>query len=174
MAGLRFHADLKQKRGQMKTALAAATVALAVAGYAHPPAHADNNRLNHAVVQMVSIVQYKAGCRDKLRVDTRLQQAARRHALDVRDNRTLAGHLGSDGSTVLQRAAAAGYPDPVQETVAINPALAISSVELINKWYWNQEDLAVMSDCAHTDIGVWSENSLDRTVVAAVYGSPAR
>lgn len=161
----------------MKTSIAAVAAALAVAPAlvvsAHP-AGADNNRLNSSVVQMVSIVQYKAGCRDKLRVDTRLQQAARRHALDVRDNRTLAGHLGSDGSTALQRAATAGYPDPVQETVAINPALAISSMELINKWYWNPEDLAVMSDCAHTDIGVWSENSLDRTVVVAVYGSPSR
>lgn len=174
MAGLRLHADLKQKRGQMKTAIAAATVALAVAGYAHPPAHADNNRLNSSVVQMVSIVQYKAGCRAKLRVDARLQQAAQRHALDVRDNRSLFGHLGSDGSTAQQRASAAGYPGSTQETVAINPALAISSMELINMWYWNPEDFAVMSNCAQTDIGVWSENALDRTVVVAVYGSPSR
>jgi hypothetical protein len=27
-----------------------------------------------------------------------------------------------------------------------------------------------MQDCANTDIGVWSANSLDRTVVVAVYG----
>jgi hypothetical protein len=27
-----------------------------------------------------------------------------------------------------------------------------------------------MQDCAFTEIGVWSENSLDRTVVVAVYG----
>jgi hypothetical protein len=30
-----------------------------------------------------------------------------------------------------------------------------------------------MRDCAYTQIGVWSENSLDRTVVVAVYGNPA-
>jgi hypothetical protein len=29
-----------------------------------------------------------------------------------------------------------------------------------------------MSDCANTEIGVWSENSLDGTVVVAVYGQP--
>ena len=29
-----------------------------------------------------------------------------------------------------------------------------------------------MSNCANTQIGVWSENSLDRTVVVAVYGQP--
>jgi len=29
-----------------------------------------------------------------------------------------------------------------------------------------------MRDCAYTQIGVWSANSLDRTVVVAVYGNP--
>jgi hypothetical protein len=31
-----------------------------------------------------------------------------------------------------------------------------------------------MSNCANSQIGVWSENSLDRTVVVAVYGQPER
>jgi hypothetical protein len=29
-----------------------------------------------------------------------------------------------------------------------------------------------MQNCANTEIGVWSENSVDRTVVVAVYGHP--
>jgi hypothetical protein len=29
-----------------------------------------------------------------------------------------------------------------------------------------------MQNCAYSQIGVWSENSLDRTVVVAVYGQP--
>jgi hypothetical protein len=29
-----------------------------------------------------------------------------------------------------------------------------------------------MQNCAYTTMGVWSENSLDRTVVVAVYGHP--
>jgi hypothetical protein len=29
-----------------------------------------------------------------------------------------------------------------------------------------------MSDCANSQMGVWSENSPDRTVVVAVYGQP--
>jgi hypothetical protein len=33
--------------------------------------------------------------------------------------------------------------------------------------------MAIMSNCAYTQIGVWSENSLDRTVVVAVYGWPS-
>ena len=58
------------------------------------------------------------------------------------------------------------------ETVAINPALAINGIEILNQWYYNPAYLAIMRDCANTAIGVWSENSLDRTVVVAVYGQP--
>ena len=56
--------------------------------------------------------------------------------------------------------------------MAINPALAISGIELINQWYHNPAYMAIMRDCANTEIGVWSENSLDRTIVVAVYGRP--
>jgi hypothetical protein len=33
--------------------------------------------------------------------------------------------------------------------------------------------MAIMSNCANTQIGVWSANSLDRSVVVAVYGQPS-
>ena len=56
--------------------------------------------------------------------------------------------------------------------MATNPALAISGIELINQWYYNPAYFAIMSNCANNEIGVWSENSLDRTVVVAVYGQP--
>ena len=88
------------------------------------------------------------------------------------NNRALDGDIGSDGSTVQDRANAAGFPGSVAETVAINPALAISGMELINQLYNNPDYLAIMKDCSHSVMGVWSENSLDRTVVVAVYGNP--
>ncbi|GLE52972.1 hypothetical protein ATCCBAA256_25330 [Mycobacterium montefiorense] len=67
---------------------------------------------------------------------------------------------------------AAGFRGRAAETVAINPAIAISSLELVNQWYYNPDDMAIIRDCANTNIGVWSDNSLDRTVVVAVYGQP--
>jgi hypothetical protein len=30
----------------------------------------------------------------------------------------------------------------------------------------------MMQDCSNTAIGVWSENSVDRSVVVAMYGQP--
>lgn len=135
-------------------------------------AHADNNRLNKSVRQMVSIVQYKAGCPGYVKGNPQLELAAQWHTRDLLNSRWLDGDIGSDGSTPQIRAAAAGYRGLVEETVAINPALAISSLELIKQWYADPRKLAVMQNCANREVGVWSENSIDRTVVVAVYGNP--
>lgn len=144
--------------------------ALAVA--AAPHSHGDNSRLNRTVVQMVTIVQYRESCPATIKVNPQLQLAAQWHTNDVLNQRWLDGDAGSDGSLPQDRANAAGYRGNVEQTVAINPALAISGVELINQWYANPKYLATMRNCANTDIGVWSENRLDRTVVVAVYGQP--
>jgi uncharacterized protein YkwD len=146
-----------------------------------PSAHADgdndtvipnNKRLNDGVVANVFTVQHQAGCSGDVRINPQLQLAAQGHVRDVLNNRALDGDIGSDGSTAQDRANAAGYRGRVAETVAINPALAISGVEIINQWYHNPAYHAIMSNCANSQMGVWSENSLDRTVVVAVYGQP--
>lgn len=146
-----------------------------------PVTHADgddntlipnNKRLNDGVVANVYTMQHQAGCTNDVKINPQLQLAAQRHTNDVLNNRDLDGDIGSDGSTPQVRANAAGFRGKVAETVAINPALAISGVELINQWYYKPNYFAVMSDCANTQIGVWSENSPDRTVVVAVYGQP--
>lgn len=137
-----------------------------------PPANADNHRLNNSVVANVYTIQHQAGCTNDLKINPQLQLAAQWHTDDVLNNRALDGDIGSDGTTVADRANAAGYRGTVAETVAINPALAISGIEILNQWYYNPTDIATMSNCAYTQIGVWSDNSLDRTVVVAVYGQP--
>jgi len=148
-----------------------------------PAAHADgdnntlspnNKRLNDGVVANVYTMQHQAGCTNDVKINPQLRLAAEWHTRDVLNNRNLDGDIGSDGSTPQDRANRAGFHGPVTETVAINPALAISGIELINQWYYNPAYFAIMSNCANTQIGVWSENSLDRTVVVAVYGQPVR
>jgi uncharacterized protein YkwD len=147
------------------------TVAVATVGVS-PAAHADNKRLNDGVVSNVYTVQRQAGCTTDLKKNPQLQLAAQWHTVDVLHNRSLNADIGSDGSTPQDRANNAGFRGKVAQTVAINPALAISGIELINQWYYNPAYFAIMSDCANTAIGVWSEHSLDRTVVVAVYGQP--
>lgn len=159
------------RRASATCALSATT---AVAIMAAPAARADDKRLNDGVVANVYIVQRQAGCTNDVTINPQLQLAAQWHTLDLLNNRHLNDDTGSDGSTPQDRAHAAGFRGKVAETVAINPAVAISGIELINQWYYNPAFFAIMSDCANTQIGVWSENSPDRTVVVAVYGQPDR
>jgi hypothetical protein len=89
------------------------------------------------------------------------------------NNRNINDDIGSDGSSPQDRANAAGFRGIASETVAINPAIAISSFELVNQWYANPDDMAIIRNCANSSIGVWSDNAMDRSVVVAVYGQPA-
>ena len=149
-----------------------AVVGAAVAGM--PAANADNKRLNDGVVANVYTIQHQAGCTNDVKINPKLQLAAEWHANDVLNNRALDGDIGSDGSTPLSRANAAGYTGTIAETVAINPALAISGIEIMNNWYYRPDYMAIMSNCANSQMGVWSVNSLDRSVVVAVYGQPGQ
>jgi hypothetical protein len=138
-----------------------------------PAAHADNTRLNNGVVANVYTVQHQAGCTTNIKKDPALTLAAEWQANDVLIDRALDGDLGSDGSTPQSRAVAAGFKGTVAQTVATTPALAINNLDVINQWYYNPTAFAIMSNCANTAIGVWSVNSLDRSVLVAVYGQPA-
>lgn len=156
----------------VRTGLAAATALTALA-WSSPPADADNQRLNSSVIANVFTIQHQAGCTDDVKADPKLRLAAEWHTNDLLGNRDLDDHIGSDGSTPQSRAEAAGFRGRVAETVAINPALAINGIEILNQWYYDPVDFANLSDCANTAIGVWSANSLDRSVVVAVLGHPS-
>lgn len=156
------------------TGLMASVLMLAVGGVLQAaPASANNKRLNNSVVANVYTIRHQAGCTNDVRVNPQLQLAAQWHTNDVLNNRSLDADRGSDGSTPQDRARAAGFKGTASETVATNSALAISGIEIMNSWYHRPDYIAIMSNCANTEIGVWSENSLDRTVVVAVYGQPA-
>ncbi len=142
------------------------------AGWVAAPAHADNSRLNNSVVANVYTIQHQAGCTNDVAVSPQLRLAAQWHATDVLNNRDLDGDFGSDGSTPQARAQAAGFRSKVFQTVAINRSIAINNLDVLNEWYYDPPTYAIMANCANTVMGVWSENSPDRSVVVAVYGQP--
>ncbi|WP_374026160.1 CAP domain-containing protein [Mycobacterium sp. HNNTM2301] len=154
-------------------ALPAAVLLVVPVLLAPASAHADNKRLNSAVVSAVYTLQHQAGCTNDVIRDNALTLAAQWHADDMMNNRNINDDTGSDGSTPQDRANAAGFRGKASETIAINPAIAISSLELVNQWYYNPDDMAIIRDCANSSMGVWSENSMDRSVVVAMYGQPA-
>jgi uncharacterized protein YkwD len=138
-----------------------------------PVASADNDRLNNGVAQSVYSIKHQAGCTTDLKTNPALELAAQRHADDVLGNRNLDGDIGSDGSSVQDRARAAGYKGTVAETVAILPSASINDIDILGNWYYRPDYYAIMSNCANTQIGVRSVNSPDRSVAVAVYGQPA-
>jgi uncharacterized protein YkwD len=162
--------DVTVATGARRAVPVLAVVGATIAGM--PAANADNKRLNESVAANVYTIQHQAGCTTDLKINPQLLLAAEWHANDVLNNRALDGDIGSDGSTVQDRANAAGFKGTAAETVAINPALAISGIEIMNQWYYRPDYMAIMSNCANSQIGVWSLNSLDRSVVVAVYGQP--
>lgn len=151
---------------------AVALTSIAVVATVTPCARADNGRLNNAVVSNVYTIQRQAGCTTDLKINPQLRLAAQWQTDDLINNRTLDGDIGSDGSGPQDRANAAGFRGVAAETVAINPAMAISGIEILNQWYYNPAYMAIMSNCLNTQIGVWSENRFDRSVVVAMYGRP--
>jgi hypothetical protein len=153
--------------------LTLALLSAMVAATAAPFALADNKRLNESVFANIYTAQKQNGCPTEPKLDGRLVDAARRHTLDVLNDPNVNGDIGSDGSNPQDRANATGFTGKVAETVAINPALAISGIEILGQWWYDPPSRATMQDCANTAIGVWSENSLSRSVVVAVYGQPA-
>jgi uncharacterized protein YkwD len=111
-----------------------------------PTAHADNQRLNSAVVSGVYTLQHQAGCTNDVIRDNALTLAAEWHAEDMMNNRNINDDIGSDGTSPQDRANAAGFHGKSAETVAINRAVSITSLELINQWYYNPDDMAIIRD----------------------------
>ena len=65
--------------------------------WAAPAAHADNKRLNSAVVSAVYTLQHQAGCTNDIIRDNALTLAAEWHAEDMINNRNINDDIGSDG-----------------------------------------------------------------------------
>ena len=99
------------------SALVVAPVAVASAA---PGVPGNNDRLNNGIVVNVDTIKAQAGCTTKLKKNPQLEAAAQRHTVDVLNNRGLDADVGSDGSSVADRARDAGYRGTVAETVAIN------------------------------------------------------
>ena len=123
-----------------------------------------------AVSHAVARLERELGAQLLQRSTRKLSITAEWQANDVLNNRALDGDIGSNGSTVADRARAAGYAGEVAETVAINPALAINGIDIMNQWFSRPDYKATMVNCGNMDIGVWSVNDLDRSVLVAVYG----
>jgi hypothetical protein len=84
------------------------------------------------------------------------------------------------GDMISQNVRGASSSDIRSADVRLSPAcatvekdLAAAGMDVLNQWWYDPPSRATMQDCRNTAVGVWSENSLARSVVVAVYGQPA-
>jgi uncharacterized protein YkwD len=92
----------------------------------------------------------KAGCAP-LATDSALQRAAQAHSADLAAHGDLS-HVGSDGSTFVDRIRAAGFRGTMlAETVASGPWTARA---VVKSWMSSPPNRAVLLDCRLTAVGV--------------------
>lgn len=87
-----------------------------------------------------------------LNVDSRLMASAQNHSIDMACY-SLLSHTGSDGSSVTQRIAAAGYPGAYTEEMIYGGTGAYPQTAF-NWWLNDPQHAAVIFDSKITDIGV--------------------
>jgi hypothetical protein len=158
--------------------LAALTLAATLTAPGAQAFPGSNNRLHAAIASNVYTLQQRAGCLLQpeppglAMINDKLVAAARDHTFDVLEHRELGGDIGSDGSSPQDRALAAGYHGVASESTAVFNSFASNAIEVMNQWYYDPDYYAMMTNCANTQIGVWSESVFDRFVLVAVYGQP--
>ena len=139
---------------------------------AAPTAHADRTAQQRRRLRRLHVAA-PAGCTNDVIRATRSTPAAQWHADDMINNRNINDDTGSDGSTPQDRANAAAVrakrPRPWRSTRPW-PSAA---------WNWSTSGTTTpmtwrSSGTAPTPPwGCASDNTLDRTVVVAMYGQPA-
>jgi uncharacterized protein YkwD len=101
------------------------------------------------VIARTNVERVAAGC-PALRFDARLAAAARAHSADMVDQHYFE-HYGPDGSTPVDRGAAAGYPDLGGENIAYGQH---SAAEVMNDWMHSPDHRRNILDCDFTAVGV--------------------
>ena len=154
-------------------ALPVAVILLGATGLAAPTAHADNKRLNDAVVSDVQSPASSGMHEPTSSPTTRSRwppNGTPTTCSITETSTTTTGQTDPARRTApTPRAFAAELPKPWRSTRRCRSAI----VQLIKQWYYDPAAMAIMLDCANTAMGVWSVNGLDRTVVVAMYGQPA-
>ena len=106
----------------------------------------------------------------KLKKSPQLEAAAQRHTARRAQQPRPRRRCRVGRISAADRARDAGYRGRVAETVAINNSLAINDLDVTGNWsarsdYWNHVELR------ETQIGVWSENSVDPACSSRSTGS---
>jgi uncharacterized protein YkwD len=104
--------------------------------------------------------------------NAQLTAAAARHAKDMLVNK-VQSHTGSDGSSVVQRIADAGYGSnaKVGEIVFWSTGPGGTSAAAVPSWMNSPPHRAIITDCGLTEAGFSAVTDGDRIAVAGEFGT---
>lgn len=133
--------------------MCAATTTAIVSMFAVGYASADGGDLGGALLNEINATRAANGC-GPVAANPQLTAAAARHANDALANGA-AGHTGSDGSSVAQRVADAGYAPYVRlgEVVYWGTGASGSPAAAVAWWMNSPGHRAIITDCGFTDAG---------------------
>jgi len=148
----------------------AACIAFVGSALAAAPAQAGGDQ-GGAVLNQINATRAANGC-GPVAFNPQLTASAARQANDMLAN-GVQGHIGSDGSTVAQRAKDAGYVSYTKlgEIVfwSAGPG-ATPAAAAVTWWMTSPRHRAIITDCDLTDAGFSAVSNGDRIAVAGDFG----
>ncbi len=137
-------------------------------GSVHKPVGVDQGA---AVLSQINATRAANGC-GPVAANPQLTASAARQADDMLEN-GVQGHTGSDGSSLVQRVADAGYVSYTKlgEIVFWSTGPGASPAAAAVAWWMNSpRHRAIIVDCELTDAGFSAVSSGDKTTVAGDFG----
>jgi uncharacterized protein YkwD len=123
-----------------------------------------------AVLSQINATRTANGC-GPVTANPQLTASAARQAGDMLKN-GVQGHTGSDGSTLVQRVADAGYVPYAKlgEIVFWSTGPGNTPTAAVAWWMNSPRHRAIITDCELTDAGFSAVSSGDKTTVAGDFG----
>jgi uncharacterized protein YkwD len=123
-----------------------------------------------AVLSQVNVTRAANGC-GPVATNQQLTASAARHANDMLENGAQ-GHVGSDGSSLVQRVTEAGYTSYAKlgEIVFSSTGPGGTPAAAVVWWMNSPRHRAIITDCELTDAGFSAVNNGDKITVAGDFG----
>jgi uncharacterized protein YkwD len=159
-------------RGKTSTLIPVCAAAVTVFApiLAGVPAQADVGDQGGALLSEINSTRAANGC-GPVAANPELTASAARHAHDMLEN-GVQGHIGSDGSSLVQRVVDAGYAPyaSLGEVVFWSIGLGSAPAAAVTWWMNSPPHRAVITDCELTEAGFSAVSNGDEMTAAGDFG----
>jgi uncharacterized protein YkwD len=134
------------------------------------PAQADGGDQGGALLSQINATRVANGC-GPVAANPQLTASAARHANDMLRN-GVQGHIGSDGSSLVQRVVDAGYTPyaALGEVVFWSRGSGSTPAAAVTWWMNSPGHRAVITDCELTEVGFSAVSNGDEMTAAGDFG----